>query len=117
MKVLKDSWYWDARNFVFKALYYQLSNSFYLKAIEGAMLDNTYPRLSNMNGPRDCVYIDGSPILNIECLGATMTTGVFFSSYADNLTVCYTYGDIVVGPHAFLMKDFEKNIHNYIDLL
>lgn len=114
---MKDSWYWDARNIVFKALYLQLSNSLYLKAIEDAMLDNTYPRLSNMRGPRDLVYIDGHPVLNIECLGATMTTGVFYSTYAENLTICYTYGSMVVGPHGFLMSDYVDNIRRYLDLM
>jgi len=64
------------------------------------------PYLSNMRGPRELIYIDGSPILDIQCFGATLTTAFFVSSYTNNMTLCHTYGDSVIGEHERWVKIF-----------
>jgi hypothetical protein len=89
----------------------------YKKILLEHMVGNAMLRISNMRGPRDMIYIDAIPVLDIACLGATMTTGIFFSSYMDNLTICYTYGDVVNGPHERLMRYLPQAIEKYLSIL
>jgi hypothetical protein len=64
--------------------------------------------LSNMRGCARPITLAGSAISNIVCLGATMPSAIFFSSYADKLNLTYIADEEnVEGPHSELMERFR----------
>jgi hypothetical protein len=114
----KTSADWDARNIMIKWIYYILSNHYYFdRLLFEAMNANMVPFLSNMRGPRASVTIDGTEIQDISCLGATMSSAIFFSTYVKKLTICYTYADAVFeGPHAEMIETFVQTLQEYLEI-